>query len=193
MWINCKRIVQFFFYQKWCLSNSRWKIGLSCSSQHDGKPNVSSLFAQHYSFMFLTKTEVGGLGLALSLWTSKFWWFEDSTIKEDGCWSSIVWSSLKCLWRLHCWQKNGNPFPKGKSWKAKKLLELVHYDICRPIKPASNGGKCYFITFIDDCSRKTWVYYKVLVEKEISSQIKVLRTDRKREYYWGKLKFLKFL
>ncbi|CAL8991481.1 unnamed protein product [Prunus brigantina] len=50
-------------------------------------------------------------------------------------------------------------FPKGKAWRARKPLELVHSDICGPITPASNAGKRYFITFIDDYSRKTWVYF----------------------------------
>ncbi|RVW92788.1 Retrovirus-related Pol polyprotein from transposon TNT 1-94 [Vitis vinifera] len=30
-------------------------------------------------------------------------------------------------------------FPKGKSWRANKVLELVHSDICGPINPTSNG------------------------------------------------------
>lgn len=53
--------------------------------------------------------------------------------------------------KQHC-----EPFPTGKSWRAKKVLELVvHSNICGPISPTSNGGKCYFISFIDDYSRNT--------------------------------------
>lgn len=88
------------------------------------------------------------------------------------------------------------PFPKSGSQRAKKPLDIVHYDICGPINPTSNGGKRYFITFIDDYSRKTWVYFlqvkseafaafksfKALVEKESGNVIKVLRTDRGGEY-----------
>ena len=33
-----------------------------------------------------------------------------------------------------------NQFPKGKSWRAKNVLELVHSDLCGPINPSSNGG-----------------------------------------------------
>ena len=76
------------------------------------------------------------------------------------------------------------------------MLQLVHSDLCGPINPSSNGGKRYIITFIDDFSRKTWVYFlqaksdafeayksfKIMVEKEVVSQIKVLRTDRGGEY-----------
>ena len=40
-----------------------------------------------------------------------------------------------------------------------RVLESIHSDVCGPINPSSNGGKRYFITFIDDYTRKTWVYF----------------------------------
>jgi hypothetical protein len=46
-------------------------------------------------------------------------------------------------------------FPKVAEYQAKKPLELVHTDICGPIKPSSIGENRYFITFIDHFSRKT--------------------------------------
>jgi hypothetical protein len=46
-------------------------------------------------------------------------------------------------------------FLKVAEYRAKKLLELVHTDIYGPIKPSSIGEYRYFITFIDDFSRKT--------------------------------------
>jgi GAG-pre-integrase domain len=52
-----------------------------------------------------------------------------------------------------------NSFPKMTEYRAKKPLELVHTDICGPIKPNSIGENRYFITFIDDFSCKTWVYF----------------------------------
>jgi len=89
-----------------------------------------------------------------------------------------------------------SPFPQGTSRRAEHVLELVHSDLCGPIKPNSNGGKRYFITFIDDLSRKTWVYFlqeesealdvfklfKVLVEKESGKFLISLRIDRGGEY-----------
>ena len=50
-------------------------------------------------------------------------------------------------------------FPKGVSYREKKPLELVHTDLCGPMRTQSIGGSCYFLTFIDDYSRKTWVYF----------------------------------
>ena len=42
------------------------------------------------------------------------------------------------------------------------VLDLVHSDVCSmPVK--SMGGATYFVSFIDDCSRKIWVY---LLEKK---------------------------
>ncbi|GJW31679.1 retrovirus-related pol polyprotein from transposon TNT 1-94 [Tanacetum coccineum] len=89
-----------------------------------------------------------------------------------------------------------NPFPQESTWRASQVLELLHADICGPINPLSNSNKRYIITFIDDYSRKVWVYflvtkseafvvfkqYKSRVEKESGVAIKGLRTDRGGEF-----------
>ncbi len=49
-------------------------------------------------------------------------------------------------------------FPKDEMFRASKLLELVHSNVCGPIKTTSRGGARYFVTFIDDFSRKIHVY-----------------------------------
>ena len=54
---------------------------------------------------------------------------------------------------------NRGPFPKDQAWRAKAPLELVHTDVCGPMPEASLGGNKYFITFIDDYSRMTWMYF----------------------------------
>ena len=87
-------------------------------------------------------------------------------------------------------------FPTAPAWRAEHILELVHSDLCGPINPASCSGKRYFLTFIDDYSRKTWVYllhekseafaafqsFKSKVEKMTDYSIKCLRTDRGGEF-----------
>jgi uncharacterized protein YigE (DUF2233 family) len=37
-------------------------------------------------------------------------------------------------------------------------LALVHYDVFGPNKVTSFGGANYFVTFLDDCTRKVWIY-----------------------------------
>ena len=45
------------------------------------------------------------------------------------------------------------------SYRAKDCLELVHTDLCGPMQNQSIGGSFYFLKFIDDFSRKVWVYF----------------------------------
>ena len=44
-------------------------------------------------------------------------------------------------------------FPKGVSWRASVFLELIHIDICEPMKIQYLGSQRYFLIFIDDFSR----------------------------------------
>ena len=52
-----------------------------------------------------------------------------------------------------------HPFPIGKAWRAKEKLELVHIDLCGPMRTLSLSENKYFILFIDDFTRMTWVYF----------------------------------
>jgi hypothetical protein len=49
-----------------------------------------------------------------------------------------------------------NHFPKSDS-KAKGVLELTHLDVSEPIPYISFSGYAYYVSFIDDYSRNTWV------------------------------------
>jgi transposase InsO family protein len=87
-------------------------------------------------------------------------------------------------------------FPKDEATTASKLLELVHSDVCGPMKTTSHGGARYFVTFIDDFSKKNHVYllkakgevfdkfkeYKALVENQTSMNIKTLQSDNGGEF-----------
>ena len=87
-------------------------------------------------------------------------------------------------------------FPVGGSYRARTPLKIVHTDVCGPMQTPSLGGSIYFLTFIDDFSRKTWIYFlkqkseafekfkefKTLVEKQSGLYIKVLRSDRGGEF-----------
>ena len=49
-----------------------------------------------------------------------------------------------------------NPFLKSET-KAKGTLELIHSNGCGPIPSISLGGYEYYVTFINDYSRNTWI------------------------------------
>ena len=75
-------------------------------------------------------------------------------------------------------------------------LELIHSDVCDMKVVQTRGGKKYFITFINNCTRYCYLYflrikdevieafiqYKNEVENQLNKTIKVLRSDRSGEY-----------
>ena len=83
----------------------------------------------------------------------------------------------------------------GKQKKSEKL-ELVHTDVWGPAQVQSLGGSRYYVTFIDDATRKTWVYcirqkydvfdtfkkWKALAENETGKRLKCLRSNNGGEY-----------
>jgi transposase InsO family protein len=87
-------------------------------------------------------------------------------------------------------------FDKRASWHASGPLQLVQSDLCGPLSSPSFYGCKYFLTFIDDFSRRTWVYflklkskvfdkllaYTALVEEQSGHQIQKLRIDNGGEY-----------
>ena len=72
----------------------------------------------------------------------------------------------------------------------------MHGDICGPIKPATPGGKTLFLLLVDDKSRFMWLILlqakseaveaikriQARAEAKCGKKIRVLRTDRGREF-----------
>lgn len=93
-------------------------------------------------------------------------------------------------------KQHRNSFPKESLWRAKEPLQLVHTDVCGPMRTPSHNGNMYFLLFIDDFSRMTWVYFmkgkpevleifkkfKRAVEIESGFKMKALRSDRGMEF-----------
>ena len=87
-------------------------------------------------------------------------------------------------------------FSHERMIRANGFLDLIHTDICGPMKTQSHSGCRFFIKFIDDYSRKGHVYFlkakneafekfqdfKALVENETGRRIKILCSDRGGEY-----------
>ena len=87
-------------------------------------------------------------------------------------------------------------FPHEKH-VSKRPLELIHSDVWGPTKNTSLAGSQYYVTFVDDHTRKVWIYFmksksevfghfksfKNHVEKETGMQIKCLRSDGGGEYF----------
>jgi transposase InsO family protein len=81
--------------------------------------------------------------------------------------------------------------------RAEGILQLVHIDVFGPVSVPSLGKFVYYVSFIDDFLRNTWIYFlrkkseafdrfkefKALVENQTEKKIKVLRKDNGGEYF----------
>nr|GFB64294.1 retrovirus-related Pol polyprotein from transposon TNT 1-94 [Tanacetum cinerariifolium] len=75
---------------------------------------------------------------------------------------------------------------------SKRRLQLLHMDLCGPMRVASINGKIYVLVIVDDYSKYTWTHFlrskdetpKVLidffrlVQRGLQAQVRVVRTDK---------------
>ena len=117
-------------------------------------------------------------------------------------------TGMNCTTSLHAENKcegcvlgksHRNPFPKQSNNRATRPYEIIHSDVCGPMQIESKRGSRYMVTFTDDYSRYTTVYFikrkdEVLpskfqefvtfVENQSGNRghVKVLRSDNGGEY-----------
>nr|GFB15455.1 retrovirus-related Pol polyprotein from transposon TNT 1-94 [Tanacetum cinerariifolium] len=74
----------------------------------------------------------------------------------------------------------------------KRRLQLLHMDLCGPMRVASINGKRYVLVIVDDYSRYTWTYFLRskdetpevlidflrLVQRGLQAQVRIVRTDK---------------
>ena len=98
--------------------------------------------------------------------------------------------------KVACIENKRVSFVKIGKENKKENLELVHTNVWGPTQLSSLGGSHNYVTFIDDATRKVWVYFlrqkcdvfqifkklKCLVENEIGKKLKCLRSDNGGEY-----------
>ena len=51
------------------------------------------------------------------------------------------------------------PYPQGHSECSTQTFEVIHSNVCGPRSVSSLGGSRYYVTFIDDYTRYTCVYF----------------------------------
>nr|GEW65004.1 Gag-Pol polyprotein [Tanacetum cinerariifolium] len=79
---------------------------------------------------------------------------------------------------------------------SKRRLQLLHMDLCGPMRVPSINGKRYVFVIVDDYSRYTWTHFlrskdetpKVLIDflrliqRGLQAQVRVVQTDKGREF-----------
>ena len=67
-----------------------------------------------------------------------------------------------------------DPFPVGRASCAKAPLELIHNDLMSLPTPSFSGAQ-YVLTFIDDFSRRTWVYF-LKYKSDVFDSFRIFKT-----------------
>jgi len=98
------------------------------------------------------------------------------------------------------------PYPEISAHRTREPLDLIHSDVCGPMKTQTPGKNKYIVTFIDDYSRYTMCYliqnkdevadkyreFFAEVSNKFQRKPKILRSDNGGEYTGNKLvSFLK--
>lgn len=132
----------------------------------------------------------------------------DAILKMKNLATGMQLTSCKCSNACEVCLKGKmqrSSFPKHSESKSTGILDLVHTDICGPMRTVTAGGRRYFLTFIDDYSRYSIVYvlrnksealkkfeeYVEMAKTQFGRKPKILRSDRGGEFN-GK-HFKKFL
>jgi hypothetical protein len=96
----------------------------------------------------------------------KVWWkvFLDFNLEVDFCEHYIYG------------KQNSVRFPFGAT-REKGIMELIHSDVFGFVPVPSLGGSLYYVSFIDDFSRKTWIYF-------MRKKSEVLRNSKSLNILW---------
>ncbi|KAL4340368.1 hypothetical protein GQ457_08G024390 [Hibiscus cannabinus] len=153
------------------------KLDVVCEHVYRAKDNVSPLWHRrmgHFNRRTLKHMQSNDFVIYLPM----------LNISDDKCDSCQVGKSHRL------------PFSLDGVKRANMKLELIHYDLCGPMKTSSMNGNKHFVLFIDDLTRMCWVYFlksklnvlltfkefKIFAENQSDCKLKVLRIDNGGEY-----------
>nr|GFD34730.1 putative ribonuclease H-like domain-containing protein [Tanacetum cinerariifolium] len=80
---------------------------------------------------------------------------------------------------------------------SKRQLQLLHMDLCGPMRVASINGKRYVLVIVDDYSRYTWTHFLRskdekpevlidflrLVQRVLQAKVRVVQADKGTEFF----------
>ena len=175
--------------------SQKWKINKGAMAIARG-PKLDTLYSLHAGHC--PHSDVNAAELPkISLWHSRLGHMSVKGMEQlalFGYLPSLKFSDLKkCEFCLYGRQVQ-IPHKRASNQKL-QLLELVHTDVCE-MPTVSLGGAKYILSFIDDATRKVWVYtlkrksdtfttftkFVALVENETGKKLKALRSDNGEEY-----------
>ena len=134
---------------------------------------------------------------SFTLWHAHIGHASSSRVKQlafRGLLSSVSTKNFDCI-SCQLGKQPVLPFNTSESIST-DIFDLIHYDIWRSFSVSSIGGFRYFVVFIDDYSRYTWIFnmkyrfellqvysnFAIMVETQFSKRIKNFQSDNALEY-----------
>lgn len=133
----------------------------------------------------------------LDIWHSRLGHISYDRLKlliSSGILGNVKTKTLHCL-PCQLGKQHALPFYPNEM-KSVAPFDLIHSDVWGPAPIPTMGGARYFVTFIDDHTRFTWIYlmkqrselpqiyitFARMIQTQFNKPIKVLRTDNAIEY-----------
>ena len=149
-----------------------WLLDSACSNHMTSSPDVvpshtSTYLGRLFELIFLhlpssrlsPSTVLGHSTSSLTLWHSRLGHASISRVKQlvsRGLLGSISNKSFDCM-PCQFGKQTALPFNNSVS-HALSSFDLIHSDVWGPSPISTPGGSRYFVIFVDDFSRYTWIY-----------------------------------
>uniref|UniRef100_A0A2N9I3U8 Integrase catalytic domain-containing protein n=1 Tax=Fagus sylvatica TaxID=28930 RepID=A0A2N9I3U8_FAGSY len=116
-------------------------------------------------------------------------------LASQGHLGSVNFNKFDCM-SCQFGKQTKLPFNNSDSFSSAPF-DLVHSDVWGPAPFTTEGGSRYFVIFVDDYSRFTWIYllkhrsdlvsifqtFHKMIQTQFSRTIKVFRSDNAQEYH----------
>ena len=134
---------------------------------------------------------------SLALWHAQLGHASSSRVQQlasRGLLGSVSTENFDCI-SCQLGKQPTFPFSTSKSIST-DIFDLIHSDVWRPSSVSSIGGSRYFVVFVDDYSRYSWIFnmkyhsellqvysnFAKMVETQFSKRIQIFRSDNALEY-----------
>ena len=134
---------------------------------------------------------------SLALWHARLGHASSSRVQQlasRGLLDSVSTENFDCV-LCQLGKQPALPFNSNESIST-DIFDLIHSDVWGPSSISSIGGSRYFVVFVDDYSRYSWIFhmkhrsellqvysnFAKMVETQFSKRIKIFRSNNALEY-----------
>ncbi|GJW74762.1 putative RNA-directed DNA polymerase [Tanacetum coccineum] len=151
-----------------CSGNGLWKVTLGSLIVAKGK-RESKLYMTHPK---ISKSIVNAIDNddMTELWHKRLGHMSEkgmSILSKKNVLSGVHDINLKKCSHCLARKQTRRAFKSHPSFRTENILDLVHSDVCGPMKTKTLGGCSYFVTFIDDHSKGKVLVYTLKTKDQV--------------------------